>query len=165
MKKLFCLLFLLPVLVSCSDGLKGDPFSPFLLSSKADVTLTLNGNSSKFTFTPIADEICFNEPEELLGYKMFQKDGKIYISYSDLSVLVSESAGIILLLTEDVFSSVFEDVLNVKAEDSGGQSITVVETENYLYKFSSDGMPISVTGVFDGQAFEMTFSEFLTEQP
>lgn len=147
------------MLVSCSAEPTGDPFLPFRGEPKAEISLVFGGQRSEFSYS--MGTVSFKAPNELVGYSMFLSEGKVCIGYGELSFNVSSRAGRLLYLCESVFSP--KGAVSVTAEKSGNKTFTAVKTEAYVYVFSSDGMPTSVSGTFDGEDFEMRFVGFTVD--
>ena len=158
MKKLTAVvLLILSLLTSCAADTDADPFSVFTGEIEAEVVLQIDGNSSGLVYD--GNSVEFTAPSELCGYGIKRSGDGITLYYRELEISVSENAGRIFRLCEAVFSP--DKAVLVKAEQINGVTVTVVNTEQFSYAFSSDGMPLTVSGSFDGEVFVMTFSEFV----
>lgn len=160
MKRLFLLLILAFVLISCGEKGEGDPFSVFSGEFEATVSMSCEGNISVYTYSSADNCIRFVSPEELTGYSMVSRDGNVYLSYGDISVELTEYSSRLMAVTEAVFSVTRDSITSINAEKDGETTVTVVTAENCEYRFSSDGIPISVMGNISGVSFEMTFTDF-----
>ena len=156
MKIFFAIILSAALLISCSAEYTTDPFSAFVGEIEADISLTFSGQPSSFTYS--GGSVRFTAPDELNGYTLTRQGEQVYFNYGELSVGVSDSAGRVLRLCESVFSP--EKVTDITAEHRDGVTVTLVQTPEYVYVFSSEGIPISVSGSFEGEAFEMSFSRF-----
>ena len=156
MRMIFTLILTFTLLLSCSAEYVGDPFSAFAGETEAEASLVLSGSGSSFSYSDNA--VLFTAPAEINGYKLQRSGEKAYLSYGELSVPVSVGACRVLRLCEAVFSP--EKATEIKAVEINGATVTVVKSGELTYTFSSDGKPISVSGSFEGETFEMTFSDF-----
>lgn len=162
MKKLCFLILVIvsSVLASCAGNTVSDPFSLFSGDFEADISMTCDGNASEYVYRGGEKSISFSSPSELSGF-ILKKDGEtVTMSYGEVSVSLSAFAGRLVYICESVFSAENEDIRSIKASKDGDVTVTEIKTEDYTYRFSSDGIPLSVSGVYKEIPFEMTFSSF-----
>lgn len=160
MKRFFCLTLCVLLLCSCSAQGNGEPFSVFEADFEANVSSYCEGNKCEFFYDKNSGKITFLSPHELDGYTLSRDAEALKLSYDGISVQVSEYAGRLLLICEYVFSAESDDVVNISANKSGADTVTVVKTDNCEYFFDSNGVPLSVKGSYDGINFEFVFSSF-----
>ena len=155
---LVCVICSAPMLAGCSRGTVADPFHDFSGDISAQCSLNVQGATSSITFSRTADEIKaeFCEPTTLKGITLGKKDGVFYIAYDGLSVDIDESAALVLNLCSEAFAPHYSEMTVIRSEDRGGEKLTVIESGGFIYLFSKDGAPLSVSGSFDGKQFELT---------
>lgn len=147
-------------LTGCHGSTVADPFHDFAGNISARCSLNVQGATSEITFSRTAGEIkaVFNAPQTLQGFALTKKDGVSYITYGGLSVDIDESAALILNLCSEAFAPHYSEMTVIRSEERSGEKLTVIESGGFIYLFSKDGAPLSISGVFDGKQFEITIA-------
>ncbi len=163
MKRLLCAFVLTVIFVfGCSPQTEADPFSVFSGEFTADAELACNGVDSAFTVVLRADgiSITVTAPTEASGY-LFESYGEEFnLSYGDILVECNEQLSLYPRLVKAVLSPSAEQIVAIRTEEAGGETLGCVETADMKYLFRQDGTPYSVSGVACGRSFEMSFSRF-----
>ena len=147
-------------LTGCHSDTVADPFHGFAGDITVKCALNVQGAVSEIEFSRTAGEIkaVFDKPNTLQGFILSKKDGVFYISYGDISADIDESAALILNLCSEAFAPHYSEMTVIKSEERGGNKLTVIESGGFIYLFSKEGVPLSVSGVFDGRQFEISIA-------
>ena len=162
MKKLLIVILTVFTLISCSAEYEGEPFLPFAGEFEAEICLQIEGQSTKIQYSSRDEQVRFLAPQELSGFTLCERDGQIYLSHQELSLPVSKEAGVVLELCREVLA--VKDAMEITTKKDGKSVVTVVSADDCKYTFSSEGMPVRVDGVHNGQIFEMLFDSFTVTQ-
>ncbi len=150
------------VSASCTDK-KADLFSIFGNGFYAEIAVTFGENECVIRYDGFEKSAEFVTPEVLSGIVMKLENGEPRLLYGDINVAVSRYGGRLVYLCEAVFSVNSDSVTDIKAKEIDGNTVTIVKTNASEYAFSSDGIPISVSGYYDEELFKMTFLSFTGE--
>ena len=144
-------------LSGCHVDRVADPFRDFSGDIFAKCSLNVQGAISEIEFSRTAGEMkaVFCAPQALQGFSLSKKDGVSYISCGDISIDIDESAALILNLCSEVLAPHYSEMTVIKSEERDGNKITVIESGGFIYLFSKDGAPVSVSGTFAGRQFEI----------
>ena len=142
----------------CSGGAVADPFRDFSGDISAQCSANVQGAISKIVFSRVKGEIKaeFFQPKTLEGVSLCKKEGGYSIGYGGFYVDIGESAALMLNLCEEVFAPHYSEMTVIRSEERDGEKLTVIESGGFIYHFSKDGSPLSISGVFDGRQFEIT---------
>ncbi len=151
--------FLLAFATSCAKA-DGDPFLVFSADFCAEIMVTCEDSECKVAYESVKKSIEFILPDELSGYKLRLDNGTPYLSYGDTEIAVSQYSGRIVYIFEAAFSARAEQISDITAQRVKNETVTVVKTEYITYTFSSDGSPLTISGHYNGTAFEMNFLSF-----
>ena len=160
MKRLLCIAVALVMLVSCTHGNGGDPFSVFANDFEAEISSQIGNGICKYIYKSAEKSIIFTYPEEIAGIILIADGYGASLSFDGISIEVSQYAGRLVLICESVFSQKKDAISSISVSEGKAGTLTVVKTADYTYTFSGDGAPMSVSGIYDGMPFEMTLIEF-----
>ena len=147
-------------LTGCSADISADPFCDFSGDISVQCTADVQGATSRILFSRIAGEIKteFQEPKSLAGITLRKKDGSFSIGYGDFYADISESAALMLNLCDEVFSPHYSEMTVIRSEERDGEKLTVIESGGYIYRFSKEDSPLSISGIFEGKQFEIVIA-------
>lgn len=158
MKKILILVLCAFMLISCSAQYEGEPFLPFAGEFETDVSLQIGDTRSSFSYSSKEDTVCFLSPQEISGYKLYESNGQIFLSYQELVLPLSSESGAIFKLCQSAFA--VKKATEISTRNDADRVLTVIKADDYTYTFSSGGEPLSVSGVFNGQEFKMDIDRF-----
>jgi len=161
MRRIFVLLTALVVtafcLFSCAADTVSDPFTVFYGDINAVCRVDVQGAKSEILFSRRGGAIKaeFTAPQKLAGFVLSQEGEVTYLSHGDLAVPIQESAALILNLCKDAFSPHYASITDIQSEKSGGETLTVITARGFIYAFSANGTPKSISGTHSGKQFTL----------
>ena len=153
-------------LASCNGREEGETFSVFSERFSAELTVIINESESKCIYEKHADgdKVMFTSPETLSGYFFTNQNGKTELGYKDMLVQANSQTGRFFDVLTEAFSPKSENITKIKTEKGEAGVVTVVISDGREYRFSEDGVPVSVNGRVGETEFQITVNSFLKSE-
>ena len=128
--------------------------------------MEINGNASACLYEKSGAEtrITFTSPEVLSGFVFSVKDSSVTLKSGNTEINANERISLLPRLLSEAFSGQKENMTEISTEKTEETSITVIKTQNAVYRFNGDGTPTAIEGVINKTAFKITVNTFSCEK-
>ena len=133
---------------------------------KAEISLTCNGTSSRFTYERLEDtsKVTFSLPQELTGFTLELTAEGAYVLYGDLKTDAPEALTLIPELVGEIFAVAPDQISAVETlesfEGSEKTILTRLVTSTCSVTIDENGIPVSAEGMISGAVFSMEIENF-----